>query len=382
MVYLLLHIFLLSNHRSKGENQMLIPIIIILLVIAPPALAAPAITGYSGTIGDGQSVTISGSGFGANSYAGTTAIEFLGGASGPIESGTLGQTFTRSRWSVDKGWGDDLIWSNSNVPWGTKTLYMEGVSSWPEAPLYYNFPSSVGTNGDRLFVSWWERVNYTGNGQYKLIRFSPTQTIQDGNGQLTWFFHTSSGNYFQRPTVGDQNQYPNFCPANTQNTWQRVDIDILTSSSSSGTLNVTGYRSGTAVNSTTFNNFYTSPGSAWQYVVWQNYFGTGGTGSMTDGNIWFKDIYVSHGTRARVEVCNSSTWSARQTCMIQPASAWSASSATIRVNRGAFGAASTAYLYLIDSTGAVNSTGFAVTFGGIGGPAPLVPFPPTINSIN
>ena len=39
----------------------------------------------------------------------------------------------------------------------------------------------------------------------------------------------------------------------------------------------------------------------------------------------------------------------------------------VTVNRGSFGSSDTAYLYVVDSAGAINSSGLQITFGGSGG---------------
>jgi hypothetical protein len=78
--------------------------------------------------------------------------------------------------------------------------------------------------------------------------------------------------------------------------------------------------------------------------------------------IYMDDVYIDI-TQARVEIGNASTWAACTHKEIQPPTAWSASSVTVTVNRGSFGDTDAAYLYVVDSTGAVNSSGYAITFG-------------------
>jgi hypothetical protein len=85
------------------------------------------------------------------------------------------------------------------------------------------------------------------------------------------------------------------------------------------------------------------------------------------GVVDWNTIYADN-TLSRVEVCNAATKSGSTHCEIQiPTTSWSATSLQITVNQGSFADGSTAYLYVADSTGAFNSTGFSVTFGAGGG---------------
>lgn len=79
----------------------------------------------------------------------------------------------------------------------------------------------------------------------------------------------------------------------------------------------------------------------------------------SNGYYGFDDVYLNF-TQARVEICNSSTWTTRSQCEIQPVSVWGTTSITTPINQGAFAVATPVYLYVVDSTGAVNSTGYPV----------------------
>lgn len=72
------------------------------------------------------------------------------------------------------------------------------------------------------------------------------------------------------------------------------------------------------------------------------------------------DVYVDR-TQARVEVCNTATWSARTHCEIQIPSAWLDTSATVILNQGIFADFNNTYLYVIDADGNVNANGYLLT---------------------
>ena len=79
------------------------------------------------------------------------------------------------------------------------------------------------------------------------------------------------------------------------------------------------------------------------------------------------DEFFLGGSRARVEIINTSTWAARTLAELQVPTAWSASEITIGANNlGHLGDSGTAYVVVIDSSGNV-STPYAITLGGGGG---------------
>jgi hypothetical protein len=62
---------------------------------------------------------------------------------------------------------------------------------------------------------------------------------------------------------------------------------------------------------------------------------------------------------------NAATFASSTQREIQiPKTTWNNEQIQITVNKGAFNSGDPAYLYVIDSTGAVNATGYAITFGG------------------
>ena len=74
---------------------------------------------------------------------------------------------------------------------------------------------------------------------------------------------------------------------------------------------------------------------------------------------FWDDIYISP-SQARVEICDAPTWAQCKNREIQPASAWSGTSITVKLNRGALASFAKTYLYVVDQTGAMNANGFAL----------------------
>lgn len=96
-----------------------------------------------------------------------------------------------------------------------------------------------------------------------------------------------------------------------------------------------------------------------------HYYDTGGP----DMNHYISDAYIDI-TQQRVEIGNASSWSSCTHREIQIPSAWSDDSITITGNQGSFAVGNTAYLYVVDANGNVNSQGYGIIIGADTRPAP------------
>ena len=101
-------------------------------------------------------------------------------------------------------------------------------------------------------------------------------------------------------------------------------------------------------------------------------------GSTNIYSFYADAVYVDR-TRARVEICDTSTWSARTHCEIQIPSAWSNTSITVTENQGSLGSLQNAYLYVVDANGNVNTNGYLLS-GASSDPTP--PSAPQNLSVN
>ena len=96
--------------------------------------------------------------------------------------------------------------------------------------------------------------------------------------------------------------------------------------------------------------------------------------------VYQDDLYMDD-TWAHVLVGNASTLAASTQRETQIPSAWADGEITVTVNRGAFGASATAWLYVFDS-GNIASNGFQITFGSVvtgPGRPPVVDRPPVFD---
>lgn len=88
-------------------------------------------------------------------------------------------------------------------------------------------------------------------------------------------------------------------------------------------------------------------------------------GDMSGTSVYMDDLYVDN-TFARIIIGNASTLAASTVREVQIPSAWADTSVTVTVNRGSFGATESAYLFVIDANN-VASAGHSITFGAGGG---------------
>ena len=360
-----------------------------LVFVFLPAIAfgAPSVGGISGTVSEGQLITISGSGFGT----GPVNVVWLGGASGAIESAAAGQLpYGSGNWA---GWDGDTDTESSEAPEiSTDQAHSGNQSIWSHVSgdkygsgFWVDWQAKFGTNYGEIFISYWVRWAESGAEppyQWKRVRFKldnidEYSIYQDHVGQL---YH----NYFANSTswsdmnfkeglehtdwcadCGDE-RYDDWVEGEIpQEEWAREDFYIRPETEDS-------------VNDGTFIHDVFIPNSARyaahnvnanadigttlrRYIIFQNYFGNLEAGTK-NADFYIDDIYMAD-SPARVEVCSEAAWSDRRRCEIQPSESWTSNSITVRVNQSSFAPSEPVYLYVVDASGAVNSAGYALSFG-------------------
>lgn len=324
-------------------------IVLLVLLCATNSLSAP--TNYNQSTG-----VLTGSGFGTHDLD----IEWIGGSSGPIESTATGSTPVIANWSFEGI--PSQVTSTSQVHSGTKSLYAPMTNTNFFSPLRYDSGEDIAP-GDEFFVSWWVRManqSYGGSSaQWKMFRVNYQDEISDDYPQIVMFNWTNQNQMYIRPgNTVEANSTPAY-PAypDIEEKWYRMDLYVHESSvgSSNGTVIVQTYNAtdGAAVATTTINNVMTYNGTRrHRAFLWQNLLAN----TMTSLNVWSDDFYIQKGSQARVEICDSATWSSRTHCEIQYPTAWSDTSITLsEINNGSFAVDATVYLYVIDSSGTVSA---------------------------
>jgi hypothetical protein len=371
-------------------------LLVLALFLIANAWAAPSVSGVSGTVTHGASITISGSSFGTKSPAAPAVWDNMALYSGYTNGQCIpaGSSYTPCPAANPYGWYNNNDGS-SKSPWYRTTA--RGV--WPSH--YSNYWGTAGVAGSGyagqeidlgdipaaginntstkvFYGTWW--VYPYGN---------PNDSPTDGNkwsrmlaGTAGWV--DTNYTYIIGPQTIMQIAQPTESyfvawnsPQATPSAWNRIE-QIMDN---------------TGTNSIIYSNMY-SGGSGYLtsgsqnagalYPLMQQLAGLGAdwaNGNATqDPVLDWGEIYADN-TYSRVEVCDATTWAARSHCEIQIPSAWSATSATVTVNQGSFSSGASAYLYVVDSTNTANSSGYPVTFGsGGGGSAPPMPSEPFLLS--
>lgn len=335
---------------------------------AATAQGAPSVTNISGTIADNQVITINGLGFGSNPLQ----IEWLGGTSGPIESGSNGSVFVSTG---RRGWWEDgdsnqAIFDSRRAYSGRQALAFDpalGRHRDGRFGLIYD----TGSNFRELYSSYVAYFDSGGatSGQWKMIRWCYTNSVVDSSIPNAYMsnWEGSTSDFFQVHAGGGDSLNHWFESSQVlpkTGGWYRVETYIRPSSSptqSDGTFWARTTRvSDGQVQEQRFDsvkNYADGETNRYRYIVFQNYMGNDAyQGTPGPTKVWIDDLYVSQ-SQARVEICAASTWSQCRNKEIQQPLTWSANQITVRVNRGALSTLSGAYLYVVDSTGAANATG-------------------------
>lgn len=359
-------------------------LLMIFLLISGIAESAPSVSGVSGTVSHGGSITVSGSGFGTKSTAapliwdtGTAASLAAAGWSygQPTLSDSAGNIhystavngvamphshitkYTVGRHSIpgDNAYnGGNVIFGKilSSVSYAYISFYFQIDPNWisdyaDNTPLDNNFKlfDFDGVNGWYVAPYWYD--NYENDGPVNLN--SPAHSMNDDSGLGT----------LQSPDNNGVNVTWGWPSANvTVGHWIKMEYELFATSSGTGFLRC--YENGTLkMNySGRTDNF---PGTERNISI-------GGYARSRGNNNYryYSDVYFDTSLQ-RVAICAGSTWASRGLCEVQIPSAWSASSITATVNQASFADSSNQYVYVVDSAGSANSSGYAVTFGTSGG---------------
>lgn len=347
----------LLNEFDIFSNYTFHSFLCIFMFYSTVCLAAPEITGANGELTHGKSVTILGSGFGTKSPAAPLLWDdFSRGTSGqPLSTGSgspwLTQAECVTKYTNTMSYGKSSIAAAqtmiANAPCWTRTNI--GVIGDQKkiflAYHYYAVPGSSGTHTKMARVGSNNDVHSTPNSGY--TAFSPDYwyVFGDRNTETAVTYVSAvAGQWVRDDTwsvLGTDNT-----PNGTIGIWrngkqQAFRSDVITKSSNSS------------------NPFYNQ--------VFLPYYTEAATRTVYVG-----DIYIDN-TLSRVEICPGSTWANRGSCELQLPVVWNSDGrgVTVKVNQGAFANNSSKFLYVIDSTGAANTNGYSVTFGGTSNITPL-----------
>jgi hypothetical protein len=362
-------------------------------------LAAPAITGHSGTLAHGDSYTITGSGFGTKSSAAPVAFGDMENNSVNARIGAWTNTFetavstsyqrnshsTRNAVCTlaDHGNGQDAVCA------------FEGGSdaaSWYAQNWFYlgsDYDWMGGDNGNNKIFRMWSTGDTTNNlriqGPINNVDIyveaadeahggteygSPPCDLQGGwypvvpGGTCADMIMSGtkpSGSYWG----GGDIQWRRFATDMNLGTWHLFQFEFRSSDVNTANGVLRWWVDGKLI----FNHSdVTTRTSSQQSHMRPKYLGiesiqnSGGHGAT--GHYYLDDVYIDN-TWQRVEIGNNATYNSCTLKEIQPATSWADGSVTFTVNQGSFADGATGYIFVTDASG-VRNTGYTVTFGGGG----------------
>lgn len=341
--------------------------LVLALMIAASSVGGQTITGMSGTLDHGETVTISGSGFGSKSPAAPYLWDnFDSGTAGtkvttPLFGAYADGTDARENYytsSTSWSGGQAMTWSSASDPTGHPGFHIR----WSGTAGRYGFvsfkwkaTSSEGSTYSAIHIKLIrlqsQSVNYTSgvpNWDVGMDRGSTTFTGVANHGPPDpshdfYIGSAGSGSY----SIGGWND--SFLAMDVGTTGS-ANADLL------GAMNGSHY---SATNKQILYPAYTVQGLrgalALAYVDEQGY----------DVTVTLDDVYADN-TLARVVLADEPVWTSTTERAMQIPSAWSSSSISFTVNTGPFVSASTKYLYVFDSNGNMSGS-YAVVIGEAGG---------------
>lgn len=320
---------------------------------------ATTITGVSGTVSDGLSITITDTGNSFGTKATATPLmwdTFEGGVSGasivdntPGTAGTLtwqvGSTSPRYSTLHPHAGSQSVEIRTPPLVAYMESLFLEGVTFARGYLDYRCYLDYVTTMSDNWKTWMFESGSYTRG---------INEVYQPGGGTVAW--EVGPVNYMVANHASD---------TVADNTSFHFQVEMI--DSGAGTYDGT-LRQWTNVNQSTYSLWCNATNQRFRTIsatlghvtlgeLWQP---TGNSGAY----VYLDNVYVDN-SLARVEIGNASTYGACTHREIQIPATWDVGSITATVNQGTFANGNTGYVYVIPSTGYVdvNTSGYQVTFG-------------------
>lgn len=365
--------------RKLGTNNLFMFFILGLFCLLrgfiPPFLwAAPSISSVSGTVSDRQTVTINGSEFGANGPRVSLFEDFENGTDRSNISLTGPQV---GAWS--KTFNANLAkYTNADKVSGSLSgqfAFDSGVEEVYGGLLIYD-----ATGWDQIFVSGWVKMP---SGQpyptppqqnWKLWWLDNNGNWGGGSGPndlviINGYSFNGGANTFSNSGAISQREWANAYLSS--GVWTRYSFWIKQDTSAGNfhawvTSTANGFHKVWSSDNIKTSNSVADP--KWHYFshnAWAN------STNTTTCKPLYDDIYLATGpyARARVEIGNKPTYTNCTNLTILTPTLWSDSSIAATVRQGSFTNGSSAYLFVFDANGAVNTTGYPITIGGPPPPA-------------
>jgi hypothetical protein len=355
-----------------GTIKKAIMILAVLAIFQEPANSQPVVSSVSGTVADGDTLTITsaGSSFGA---LGPTVSIFA-----DFEEASSGDDLFTGPGSANYG-----TWDQKD---GTDGVYSNATSVSGSLSARFNDPSfnylgeTFSSSNRELLLSWWlflPAEDYFPGQDSGPINWKQLWVAGDDTGDDDLVVPTllgTSGNVWLVNGNDPDPGYSNYTTIGFQKgRWSRVTVWMrggTNSTSNDGNFHLWYLNADdemTHQESDDSANILAADG-AWERARINGY-----AYGSDPCHPTFDDVYIASGdnSRARVEIGNASAYTSCTNMTILRPTTWSDTEITAVVNQGSFTDADTAYLFVVDADGNV-SDGYPVvinaTVGGGGAP--------------
>ncbi len=344
----------------------------LLLLGIMSALADPNPTAVIGEFVDGAQITIQGNQFGSKAQASPIFFDtqdkvwINGSMSRPYTDLPDGEPVPVG---ADQPWlrgssGDPVIRRQGGYPRYLGSFSTSPSSAWLEYPA--GFPNPTADALDEVYIRWWWKssfdphdTSYSPDGSgtsAKFIRIWDSTGSSQKDLRISWTQMHATG-------AGAAPSWSNWNGPGVIGQWNLFEVFLNTAS---GTFQAS--INGELVHNISGYNFGDPDGI--QPRLWG--LNGSGTRNWSGETVEFSDYYADS-TRARVEIGDAPNWAAVTIREPQVPLSWSSSEIRVELHRGLLDKFDGKYLYVIDTTGSVNSNGLPI------GDAPR-PKPPQMSS--
>lgn len=341
----------------KHKKRIILILSLVFLFALPSlAYAAPTITNVSGALTHGNTITVSGSGFGAKSPAAPVLWA-------PFDTSLAPSSLGRATsWQYNEC---VEYTASGRSGGGAKTIDSCGKTA--TAQLGFNTDTLglgyyFNTLGQKNYIFRHRRMNYSNDINLKSLEIIGTDYTTNNN----WVFNHSTNQWISQQV--DPGSYFYMDPSPVVNQWGTEELVMRANVVLGENADVKWYGNGVLLGDSTTDGWFISArgtgGTDMMRIVpvFHGDYNITGGGTLADTPEYWDSVYVDN-SWSRVLLGDAATFAASTQREIQIPSAWSDTSLTLTANLGQY-TTGTAYLYVVDSAGAVNANGFPVTIGG------------------